>query len=97
MTPEFPIDAESFRRLSEVYEYVDIFDNIIETLDDIFDEIVGLYNDIEQLTLYRQQLQNNGYSNAELEEIDTIIDKDIQILKTLLGNANTLSSNIPSF
>lgn len=97
MTPEFPINAESFRTLSEIYEYVDIFDNIIETLDDIFDEVVGLYNDIEQLTLYKQQLENNGYSNHELEEIDAIIDKNIEILKTLLGNARTLSANIPAF
>ena len=49
----------SIELLSKIYEKIDIFDTIMESLEEILDTSIRLYEDIEEMTIYKCELEES--------------------------------------
>jgi len=95
---------DGFDELSEMYSNVDMFNTVMETLEDILDDVIGLYEEIEKLIIYRAQLRSGVIIDESIEDIDTEIEEvtyEIEekklLLKTAIGNARAIAfTSIPT-
>jgi len=100
-TSEYDSNLEDdIDHLSEIYSSVDNFATVMTTLDDILNEAINLYEEIEELTICKSILENqlttNSYNEiySEIQNITNILSEKEMSLEIIIGNARNISTNI---
>lgn len=94
---------EEMTDLTELYNAVDIFDTVMESLEDMLDNVIGLYEEIENLTIYKCCLESghvdssvleNTTLESEIERVKTEISAKEEIFNIILNNSKEIASNL---